>query len=218
MPNTSGLGTNRASAIFWPPPWRPVSISCCRWLSWRYARAGRSIAIALSLSLFSVSPPTWPHLLPIGGDFFEFRPLDFYWPLLAVPAAEGIALLGSGISTGLRRFPRVPRWTAAGGTYTIALFLPVLFYANAIQGFLLFEDSGIRAQTGVAHAELNEENAGWLLAAPGMPVLVAISNDMRRLCGLNWVGIRFSQHRGYVNIITLGWQAIRTDGAQFHPR
>ena len=25
------------------------------------------------------------YLLPIGGDHFEYRPLDFYWPLLAVP-------------------------------------------------------------------------------------------------------------------------------------
>ena len=85
------------------------------------------------------------YLLPIGGDHFEFRPLDFYWPLLAVPAAEGIALLGSGISTGLRKLPRVPRWATGGRPYTIALFLPVLFYANAIQGFLLFEDGHTQA-------------------------------------------------------------------------
>ena len=72
------------------------------------------------------------YLLPIGGDHFEFRPLDFYWPLLAAPAADGIALLGSGISTGLQKL--VP--PTAGRPYTIALFLPVLFYANAIQGVL----------------------------------------------------------------------------------
>ena len=178
---------------------------------WRMAQDG-----TYALALLCVAAHM-AYLLPIGGDFFEFRPLDFYWPLLAVPAAEGIALLGSGISTGLRRFPRVPRWTAAGGTYTIALFLPVLFYANAIQGFLLFEDSGIRAQTGVAHAELNEENAGWLLAAPGMPVLVAISNDMRRLCGLNWVGIRFSQYRSSVNNIVLGWKPYEQMERSFIP-
>ena len=46
------------------------------------------------------------YLLPIGGDYFEYRPLDFYWPLLAVPAAEGITLLGTWIASGLRRLPR----------------------------------------------------------------------------------------------------------------
>ena len=55
------------------------------------------------------------YLLPIGGDHFEFRPLDFYWPLLAVPAAEGIALLGSRISTGLRRFPESRVGRPVGG-------------------------------------------------------------------------------------------------------
>ena len=30
------------------------------------------------------------YILRIGGDHFEYRPLDFYWPLLAVPAAHGI--------------------------------------------------------------------------------------------------------------------------------
>ena len=49
------------------------------------------------------------YILPIGGDYFEYRPLDFYWPLLAVPAAEGIAFLGSWAATGLWRLPRFPR-------------------------------------------------------------------------------------------------------------
>ena len=54
------------------------------------------------------------YLLPIGGDHFEYRPLDFYWPLLAVPAAEGIAHLGSRVSAGLRRLPRVPGRAVTG--------------------------------------------------------------------------------------------------------
>ena len=39
-------------------------------------------------------------MLRIGGDHFEYRPLDFYWPLLAVPASMGIVHLGSRIATG----------------------------------------------------------------------------------------------------------------------
>ncbi|MFO0658832.1 MAG: hypothetical protein U0165_03215 [Polyangiaceae bacterium] len=33
----------------------------------------------------------------IGGDHFEFRPLDFYWPLLAVAASDGL-LLGPSLA------------------------------------------------------------------------------------------------------------------------
>ena len=84
------------------------------------------------------------------------------------------------ISAGLRRLPRVPGRAVRGEIYTIALFLLVLFYANSIQGVLLFKGSAIREVSQEVHIELNEENAGWLLAVPGMPMLVAISNDLRR--------------------------------------
>ena len=146
------------------------------------------------------------YLLPIGGDHFEFRPLDFYWPLLAVPAADGIALLGSGISTGLQKLPRVPRWATGGRPYTIALFLPVLFYANAIQGVLLFEGTAIREQDRKSHAELDQENAGWMMTAPGMPVLVAISNDRRRQSARQMVAGRATGHREVANARIQSWK------------
>ncbi len=116
------------------------------------------------------------YLLRIGGDHFEYRPLDFYWPLLALPAAEGIAHLGTRIAASLRRVRWLP-WRVGPRAWAVALFVPVLFYASGLQGVLLF-------MFGPAgwhrHIELNEENAGWLLAAPGMPALMAISNDLRR--------------------------------------
>ena len=146
------------------------------------------------------------YLLPIGGDHFEYRPLDFYWPLLALPAAAGIAHLGSMISAGLRRLARVPGRAVRGEIYTIALFLPVLFYANAIQGVLLFKGSAIREVSQEVYIELNEENAGWLLAVPGMPMLVAISNDLRRQSVKYGVARRFSDHRKFANLRKQAWK------------
>ena len=157
------------------------------------------------------------YLLPIGGDHFEYRPLDFYWPLLAVPAAEGIALLGFRISAGLRRFPRVPGSPAWGSTCTITLFLPILFYASAIQGVLLFEGAALREQDNKTHIELNHENAGWLLAAPGMPALIAISNDMRRLCSRNGVALRFALHRHGANSYIRQWKPYEGSERPFIP-
>ncbi len=157
------------------------------------------------------------YLLPIGGDHFEYRPLDFYWPLLALPAADAIALLAAKTTAGLRRLPQVPIWASEKKICAIALFLPILFYANAIQGFLLFEDAAIRSQTGAPYAELHQENAGWLLAAPGMPALASISNDLRRQCSLNWVGVRFSEHRNFANKITLKWKPYEQIERGFFP-
>ena len=146
------------------------------------------------------------YLLPIGGDHFEYRPLDFYWPLLAVPAAEGIAHLGSRVSAGLRRLPRVPGRAVRGEIYTMALFLLVLFYANSIQGVLLFKGTAIREVSQEVHIELNEENAGWLLAVPGMPMLVALSNDLRRQSVKHGVAKRSTFHRTFGNLTMQTWK------------
>ena len=58
-------------------------------------QAHRDGAYALVLLLISVHIL---YVMRIGGDIFEFHPLDFYWPLLALPAATGIVLLGRRIA------------------------------------------------------------------------------------------------------------------------
>ena len=85
------------------------------------------------------------YLFEIGGDHFEYRPMDHYWPLLAVPAAEGLSRvlgaepvqLAAAVVSGVCSGPD-PRLLA------LLLFLPLLFYANAIQAaLLLFDEQGI---------------------------------------------------------------------------
>ena len=43
------------------------------------------------------------YLARVGGDHFEYRPLDFYWPLLAVAAAEGLQVVGTFMATWVKR-------------------------------------------------------------------------------------------------------------------
>ena len=158
-------------------------------------RASRDGIWALALLLVGVH---MAYVMRIGGDHFEYRPLDFYWPLLAVPAAMGIVHLGSRIATWwLRRFPSI--FAVGGRTCAIALFVPVLFYASAIQGTLLFKGAAISEYILKLHIELNDDNAGWLLAAPGMPMLVAISNDLRRQLARQSVASPFTEHRAFAN-------------------
>ena len=135
------------------------------------------------------------YIFEIGGDHFEFRPLDFYWPLLAPPAAEGIAHLGSEISARLRQI-RSLRWRLNPRFCAILLFVPILFYSGTIQGTLLVEGAAMTVREPVRSlfVDLEEENAGWLLSAPLMPVLVAISNDMRRHLESRRVGVRVTEH------------------------
>ena len=143
------------------------------------------------------------YVMRIGGDHFEYRPLDFYWPLLAVPASMGIVHLGSRIATRLwlRRIP-----PPFGRTCAIVLFVPVLFYASAIQSILLFEGAAIRERIKMLHIELDDGNAAWLLAVPGMPMLVAVSNDLRRQASRQMVASPFTQAREFANEQLRTWK------------
>ena len=162
---------------------------------WRSHRDG---AFALPLLLMGVH---MAYVMRIGGDHFEYRPLDFYWPLLALPAAVGVVHLGSRLAAGRWR-SRLPGLGRMGArSCAVAVFVPVLFYAGAIQGARLFEGAAIRdwfewvSQPHGRHVELDSDNAGWLLAAPGMPMLIAISNDLQRRATQQLVATLFAGHR-----------------------
>ena len=178
-----------------------------RWQGWRDASDGAYTLILLIVAAHML------FLARLGGDHFEFRPLDFYWPLLAVPAVEAIARLGGWLADKLRHmrtnirggvissvpFVRLIALTLAkpdinARLCTLLLFVPALFYANAMQWALLFELDYDKHER-YAHIDLDERNAGWLLAAPGMKALTAVSNDLREAMNSNRVAVRFATHR-----------------------
>ena len=76
-----------------------------------------------------------------------------------------------------------------------------------MQAALLFEGAKVEERILRIHIELNGENAGWLLAAPGMPMLTAISNDLRRLTAAQSVASPFTEHREFANSQLRGWRA-----------
>ena len=152
------------------------------WAAWARWRERHDLAYGLPLLIIA---PHAAYLARVGGDIFQWRPMDFYWPLLALPAADGVARAGMRVARPLRRW-RVGARFAHGRLLAVAFFLPVLFCAGAMQGALL---RGYLTDTeGNLHVELNWENASWVLAAPWMPPLVALSNDLRESLVLPAVG------------------------------
>ncbi len=151
------------------------------WGAWARWRERRDLAYALPLLIIA---PHAAYLARVGGDLFQWRPLDFYWPLLALPAADGVARAGTGAARLLGRWKLGARF-ARGRLLAVAFFLPVLFYAGAMQGALLRESLSPQPMRYILlDSLLDSENASWVLAATGMPALVALSNELRESLAL----------------------------------
>ncbi len=75
-----------------------------------------------------------------------------------------------------------------------------------MQAALLLEGAKIDERIWGIHIELDEDNAGWLLRAPGMPALAAISNELRNSLVRQSVGSRFVEHREFADLRIAIWQ------------
>ena len=151
-----------------------------------------------------------------GGDNFEWRPLDFYWPLLALPAAEGMVYWGAQGASALRRAwarvahtrtlpSRLEDWGTRIGA--LALFAPVLFYASALQVALHIEaDKLYEANLATQIILLDDQSAGWLWAAPGLRALYTARSDL--LLGFRHTHIAesYTHHRAGADWRMAPWQ------------
>ena len=141
----------------------------------------------------------------VGGDHFEWRPLDFYWPLLAVPAAAGILLSARALAAVLKRALRGLPTRRDGrrirppvaGALAGVLFCVALLYANGLQVALLVEGAKVDEHVSRLRVTLDAERAGWLLAAPGMRLVSAVAERLRSRLVWHFVGMRFPEHREY---------------------
>ena len=151
------------------------------WAAWARWRERRNLAYALPLLIIALHAA---YLARIGGDFTDWRPMDFYWPLLALPAADGVARVGASAAGAWSRLRARLRGrdgahaldggkiSRSGRLWAVALFLPVLFYAGAIQG-ALFPDAVYHPTEGAVAWQ------SWIRPAPGMPALVDLSTKLR---------------------------------------
>ena len=165
-------------------------------------RERRDLAYGMPLLIIALHAA---YLARIGGDHFGWRPMDFYWPLLALPAADGLARVGaSAAAAGDRLRARLRRGEGAyaleGGEYSrngrlwaVALFLPVLLYVGAIQG-ALFWDTFHRWEN--RPFSLNEWRPEWVPPAPGMSALVDLSTKLRESTIARYSGMRPGPRNG----------------------
>ena len=75
-----------------------------------------------------------------------------------------------------------------------------------MQGALLFEGAKIEEYRTFTCLTLDKDNAGWLLAAPGMSMLTAISDPLRQQIIRQSVGMRHAEHRNHAIERLRPWQ------------
>ena len=153
---------------------------CVRWKSERDAiHALPLVCIAAHLA----------YIMRIGGDHFEYRPLDFYWPLLALPAAVGIVSIGERARDWLRSLRARPSGERGAPAAAIALFFTVLFFANVVQNTWLYLEGGAATRRPVLDIVV-----GLGLLVPGVQPLLAIVNDLNQGLYRQFVGLKAGSH------------------------
>lgn len=128
----------------------------------------------------------------IGGDHFEYRPFDFYLPLLIASGVEGCLVLGQGVAHLLRRLAVKPSavmiGTAALGWLAMAVFSTVL----QVGTYLTSDHIGYYENR--IHEPITRENFPIAYVLPGMDERIEMLNAAREECIQQYVGIRWREH------------------------
>jgi arabinofuranosyltransferase len=154
--------------------------------AWRL-RANRDTTHVLG---WLIVVPHVVYLVRIGGDHFEFRPLDLYWPFVAVAAAEGVV----AIHAKLAAHKRLLAWVVSGAVVTITV---VYESAVSIGHELESGDASTRSQTYQHSPTITKEKAGRLFWIPGYDWLTTAHGERLDASVKRFVGTRQREHKGF---------------------
>src|SRR5439155_26813607 len=138
-----------------------------------------------------------PHTLyvvSLGGDHFAYRPLDLWFPMLAILLPEG-----------LRAWCAVPRRSLVAGLYSCALILGLFWIPNA--SHREFPDHYLPAFPGIwAHDEealaFLDPQRDPLLRIPPFQLVARAHQDLTRWLTRRFVAVRQEVHRMFLEKAT----------------
>jgi arabinofuranosyltransferase len=155
--------------------------------------------------------PHAAYLVDIGGDHFEYRMLDFWWPLLAVAAADGVFTIAT-VARGLAE--RVTGVHAASFAQFIAgsTLVCVLLYSTMLQfaQFCLTYDKRGRMETLGLNAPVTVSSFPAAFLLPGMTELTIPYRAAQDYTSKHSVGLRWPEHRNF-------WHQQATAFAAYEP-
>lgn len=137
--------------------------------------ARRDLALLLP---FAIVVPHALYLLRIGGDHFEFRPLDLHVALLAVPAAHGLLLLAQG-AAALWRARDAARQHAWTRRIAVVAAVPALLYTHAMGVFSRLAAEDEVRPTIWSKLRVDASAVPSIAFVPGAGDLCAVLNHVR---------------------------------------
>ncbi len=149
----------------------------------RWRRGDRALPALAAAAVL----PHAAYVIAIGGDHFEYRPFDLYFPFLYLLVADGLAELCA-------RGRRSAIAAAAGALLGLALLIELPWRTHL--GFPAQYQSGFPGgrSTPAAEAYLRPEQ-GWLSRLPGLRALAARHRTRLFELTRQFVGIRAEEHR-----------------------
>jgi hypothetical protein len=169
--------------------------------------------------------PHAAYLVRIGGDHFEFRPLDFHWPLLAVAAADGALWIAAGIGSvlgvrgrggdpeGARGHARsqggrgrIAGWLAYG---VIAVVAASYTGVLGVGKYLTTRGKTTRDESFTMFVPLTRDNFPPAFALPLMPRLVSAYNAMMSYCIPHFIGTSHQEHKVFWQMREREWGPYR---------
>jgi arabinofuranosyltransferase len=150
------------------------------------------------------------YLVRIGGDHFEFRPLDFYWPLLAVAAADGALWIASGVArlfgAERRAGGRIAEWAAYGLIGAIAAIYTGVF---GVGKYLATRDRTTRSESFTMFVPLTRANLAAGHALPLVPRLASAYNAAMDYCISHFIATSHQEHKVFWQMREREWSPYR---------
>jgi arabinofuranosyltransferase len=148
---------------------------------WRRGDATHLLALACIV-------PHAAYVFWIGGDHFEYRVFDFYWPFLSVAALEGLVALGRAWTS---------RRPALADAATCGLFLLLAACSTAVQTAKEIGSAGLatRQETHRLQVEITREKFPALFWIPGASLVFGAYNSANAYLAAHGVAAPYVEHR-----------------------
>jgi arabinofuranosyltransferase len=164
------------------------------------ARRGRLGFLEVSLAGLAL------HVLyvaQIGGDHFEFRPCDFWWPILSIGTAEAVVWVGARLARKGRPF--------AGVCVSVALFAFVLAHARVLEHaqWRFSHRLKQRHETVGLVVHVDEKRFPVLHGLPLVKALLPAYNAWSRELAGHSVALRFQEHKVFWKLVTAEYGGYR---------